>query len=70
MLIGISYRICPRVLVDVSKRSQSTSVLGLDLNFPIAIAPTAMQGMANPEGETATVRGKNIVISNNKICLQ
>lgn len=58
-IIDFRYRICPRVLVDVSKRSPSTNVLGFNLNIPIAIAPTAMQGMADPEGEKATVRGKH-----------
>ena len=35
----------------------TTSILGEKINFPICIAPTAMQRMANPEGELATARG-------------
>ncbi|XP_072165889.1 2-Hydroxyacid oxidase 1-like [Diadema setosum] len=49
-------RIRPRILRDVSVRDLSTTVLGQPLPFPIAIAPTAMQRMAHPEGELATAR--------------
>ena len=34
----------------------STTVLGFKISMPIMIAPTAMQKMAHPEGELATVR--------------
>lgn len=51
-------RIRPRVLIDVSNRSTATNVLGLNLALPIAIAPTAMQKMANSDGEKGTVRGE------------
>lgn len=45
-----------RVLVDVSKREPSTSVLGSQLSMPIIIAPTAFHCLAHDEGELATVR--------------
>jgi 4-hydroxymandelate oxidase len=45
-----------RVLVDVSKREPSTSVLGSQLSMPIIIAPTAFHRLAHDEGELATVR--------------
>lgn len=45
-----------RVLVDVSERDASTTVLGLPLSMPVMIAPTAFQKMACPEGELATAR--------------
>src|SRR5436853_6630702 len=43
-----------RVLVDVSSRYLSTTVLGQKLSFPVMIAPTAFQKMAHAEGECAT----------------
>ena len=45
-----------RVLVDVSRRDLSTSVLGQRVAMPILIAPTAFHRLATPEGELATVR--------------
>lgn len=47
----------PRVLIDVTKRDTSCNILGLDLSFPVAIAPTAMQKLAFPCGERATAQG-------------
>src|SRR5438034_74580 len=47
----------PRVLVDVSKRDTSTSVLGQRVSMPILVAPTAFHGLVHPEGEVATARG-------------
>ena len=46
----------PRVLKDVSNRSTSTDLLAYRLSTPILIAPVAMNAMAHPEGEAATVR--------------
>jgi 4-hydroxymandelate oxidase len=46
----------PRVLVDVSSRDLSTSVLGTPVALPILVAPTAIHRMAHPEGEVATAR--------------
>ncbi|XP_043912482.1 hydroxyacid oxidase 1 [Protopterus annectens] len=46
----------PRVLRDVSVLDTSTTVLGQRISMPICVAPTAMQRMAHPAGETATVR--------------
>lgn len=46
-----------RVLVDVARRSLTTTVLGETLALPIAVAPTAFHRLAHPEGELATVRG-------------
>ncbi len=46
----------PRVLVDVSRRSAATSVLGTPVSMPLLIAPTAFQSLAHPEGEIATAR--------------
>ncbi|MHB8512787.1 MAG: alpha-hydroxy acid oxidase [Actinomycetota bacterium] len=46
-----------RVLVDVENRDLSTSLLGIELDHPILLAPTAMQKMAHPDGESATAQG-------------
>jgi 4-hydroxymandelate oxidase len=46
-----------RVLVDVSERRLETTVLGTPIEFPVLIAPTAMQRLAHPDGEIATARG-------------
>lgn len=46
----------PRCMRDVSRRSTDATVLGHRLRMPIAIAPTAMQRMAHPDGELATAR--------------
>ena len=45
-----------RVLVDVSRRSTSTTVLGTPVDFPVLVAPTAFQRLACDEGEMATAR--------------
>jgi 4-hydroxymandelate oxidase len=46
-----------RVLVDVSRRSLETTVLGQRIAMPIAVAPTAFHRLAHEEGELAAVRG-------------
>jgi 4-hydroxymandelate oxidase len=45
-----------RVLVDVSKVDQATSVLGTAIPSPILVAPTAFHRLAHPDGELATAR--------------
>ncbi|KAJ8341762.1 hypothetical protein SKAU_G00340530 [Synaphobranchus kaupii] len=51
------WRLYPRVLRDVSQVDMSVSVLGQRLSMPVCVAATAMQRMAHPDGETATMRG-------------
>jgi 4-hydroxymandelate oxidase len=46
----------PRVLVDVSERDMSTTVLGTPVPFPVLVAPTALMRMADREGEVAAAR--------------
>jgi 4-hydroxymandelate oxidase len=46
-----------RVLVDVSARDLSTTVLGTKIAMPVVVAPTAFHKLAHPDGEVATVRG-------------
>ena len=48
------------MLIDVSERDLSTTILGQRINIPIGIAPTAMQRMAHPEGECASARAAQV----------
>ncbi|MES1245195.1 MAG: alpha-hydroxy acid oxidase [Acidobacteriota bacterium] len=45
-----------RVLVDVSRRDLTATVLGQTVSMPILVAPTAFHRLAVDEGELATVR--------------
>jgi 4-hydroxymandelate oxidase len=51
------YALRYRVLAGVGERSTRTAVLGVPLEAPILVAPTAFQKMAHPEGEVAMARG-------------
>ena len=53
-------RLRPRVLRDVSTIDMSTTILGEKIDFPICVAPTAMQKMAHPDGEIATAKGSSL----------
>lgn len=46
----------PRALVDVSTRDLSTTIFGRRHPWPLIVAPTAFQRLANPEGEAAVAR--------------
>lgn len=48
------HRLRPRVMVDVSKVDASTTLLGAPVATPVGVAPTALNGLAHPEGEVAT----------------
>jgi L-lactate dehydrogenase (cytochrome) len=45
-----------RVLVDVSRRSMATTVLGEQLSMPLALAPTGLAGMQHADGEILAAR--------------
>lgn len=45
-----------RGMVDVSKRTAQSTLLGRTVAAPLLAAPTAMQKMAHPDGECATAR--------------
>ena len=51
-----SIKLKPRVLVDVSKRSQEISLFGKKQKMPIIVAPTGSAGLAWYEGEIALAR--------------
>lgn len=53
----IRIRIRPRVLIDIAKRDLSCNILGINLDLPIAIAPTSYHKLAHPDGENATAKG-------------
>jgi 4-hydroxymandelate oxidase len=50
-------RLLPRVLHDVSHVDMRAKLLGLELPFPVLLAPTGFQRLFHPEGELATARG-------------
>lgn len=49
-------RIRPRVLRDVSKVITETSVFGQTVKIPFGIAPSGMQKVAHPDGESGNAR--------------
>ena len=56
------FLIRPRFLNrDVSKRDMSTTFLDQHVSMPIAVAPTAMQKMAHPDGEEGTAKGQSVL---------
>ena len=50
------WRLRPRVLVDVATVDPSTTLLGTPVALPVALAPTARQRLAHPDGEVAVAR--------------
>src|SRR5215470_4763560 len=50
------YRFQPRALVDISRRDQSTTVLGIPIASPLILAPTGFTGMFWPRGEAVAAR--------------
>jgi len=46
----------PRVLVDVSQRDLTTTILGQPVSMPILVAPMSFHGLAHPDAELATAR--------------
>src|SRR5262245_21350743 len=46
----------PRILVDVSKREQSTVLFGERIASPVLVTPTGMAGLCWPKGEVAAAR--------------
>ena len=46
----------PKVLVDVSRRDASRTLLGTKVSMPVLAAPTAFHRLAHPDGEAGTAR--------------
>ena len=58
------WQLHPRVLAGIGGLeavSTATTMLGTPVSSPVAIAPTALQGLAHPGGEAATARGASEV---------
>lgn len=51
-----AWRIVPRMLVDVSKRSAGITLFGREHPTPFLVAPIGVQEMAHPEADLATAR--------------
>jgi isopentenyl diphosphate isomerase/L-lactate dehydrogenase-like FMN-dependent dehydrogenase len=47
----------PRMLVDVSRVTTATTVLGTESSMPLFVAPTAFQRTVHPDGDLAMARG-------------
>ncbi|MFQ5634555.1 MAG: alpha-hydroxy acid oxidase [Gammaproteobacteria bacterium] len=50
------FELLPRFLVDVGETDLATHVLGVDLDFPVLLAPTGMSRLFHPEAELAVAR--------------
>ena len=50
------WSLVPRVLVDVSQRQLSTTVMGHRLSMPVGLAPVGLARLAHHEGEVAAAR--------------
>ena len=66
-------RLCQRVLIDVSKVSLASSMLGEDVSMPVAIAPTGLTGLVHGDGEMLAARaaeaaGIKFCLSTMSIC--
>jgi 4-hydroxymandelate oxidase len=55
------YVILPRALVDVSKVSLATTVLGQPVDLPVLFGPSGYQRLSHPDGELATARASRRV---------
>ena len=51
------WQLHPHVLAGIAEVDTTTTLLDTPVTSPVAIAPTAIQGLAHPEGEAATARG-------------
>ncbi|XP_030059872.1 2-Hydroxyacid oxidase 2 isoform X3 [Microcaecilia unicolor] len=52
-------RLRPRMLCDVSVIDTSTTVQGMEIPFPVGIAPTGLHCLAWPDGELSTSRASD-----------
>jgi len=66
-------RLRQRVAVDIEDRSTATRMVGVDVNMPVAIAPTGLTGMQHADGEILAARaaqrfGIRFTLSTMSIC--
>jgi len=52
-----AWRIVPRMLRGVETRDLTTSLIGVDLEYPVALTPLGVQTLLHDEGERATAAG-------------
>jgi L-lactate dehydrogenase (cytochrome) len=50
------FKLRQRVMVDVSERDMSTTILGEKVSFPLALGPVAMTGLEHGNGEILACR--------------
>lgn len=50
------YQLMPKYLVDVSKFSTKTNILGEEVAIPVGISPTSYQNWAHPDGDKGTAQ--------------
>jgi 4-hydroxymandelate oxidase len=67
------WQLHPRVLAGIAGVDLATTLLGTTVSTPVALAPTAVQGLAHSEGEVATARaaaatGALLVLSSLATC--
>lgn len=55
-----AFDLCPRTLVDVSRRSLETSVAGMPLAAPLLLAPAGGTRVVHPEAELAVARAAGV----------
>jgi len=51
------WQLHPHVLAGIAGVDAATTLLDTPVSSPVAVAPTAIQGLAHPDGEVATARG-------------
>ena len=62
-----------RVLVDIDNRSTASTMIGVDVSMPVALAPTGLTGMQHADGEILAARaaekfGVPFTLSTMSIC--
>ena len=65
--------LAPRVLTDVSQRSQAAEILGQAFSSPLILGPTGLAGLLWPDGDIVTARatasaGVGFCLSTNSNC--
>ena len=68
-----SIKLRQRVAVDIDKRTTATTMIGVPVTMPVAIAPVGMTGMQHADGEIAAARaaekfGVPFTLSTMSIC--
>ena len=54
--------LAPRVLTDVSRRSQAAEILGQAFSSPLMLGPTGLAGLLWPDGDIVTARATAVPV--------